>query len=688
VQLQLLAVLVVFAVVRNNLASPGSVRRLAVVVLANGAALAMFGLLQFFTAPRNQLYWSFDSQGGVFGPFVNRNHFACYINLCIGLGLGLVLGTGLFQGPLRQLGHRPAALWAGAALAVMLAASALCLSRGGLMALLVAGAVTLSLAVVRSAEFRRLGVGLLVVCGALALVGWLGFGAVESRLATVWKGDALRDDRWALWSRVLPLTADFPLWGAGFGTFDAIEPTCRQQQLPIDWSYEHAHNDYLELLLEGGIVGLLFALIAAAVVFWRAGLAYFRPREPGVRGLALGGIFALTTVAVHSLTDFSLHVPAVTLLTAVIAAQLAGLRDSDREGTAWSVRLHGVAPLAGAVAAVVVAYVLVTSCWQSDRAERYRLAALRASASPGGATRALTYWQAAAALVPDNVELQVGLADAWYQRYESSRGEAAAATVAACAHVPTPFHTALVLAPWPESDALPAALRQYVRARDLCPLLGKPHLRLGAHASQLARAEPTSAYLARAQRLRPSDDRVWYLRGTEALKAGRTDEAWAAFRHCLSLSDRHLLGVLSQTTPILGTKGTADSVLPDEPLLLLRAADVVDTKDPETGRPFLQRALRLLEARAGNLSDAELYGKARAHRALGEPTEALKAYEELLDRNGRQSAWRYEYATLLHEQGRFQDTRRELLAVLTDDPTHGDARELYHTVLRELADRP
>jgi hypothetical protein len=42
----------------------------------------------------------------------------------------------------------------------------------------------------------------------------------------------------------------------------------------------------------------------------------------------------------------------------------------------------------------------------------------------------------------------------------------------------------------------------------------------------------------------------------------------------------------------------------------------------------------------------------------------------------------------LHEQRRLQETRRELLAVLTDDPSHEEARELYRTVLREIAANP
>src|SRR5205085_2329291 len=89
--LHLLAVFLVFAMVRNNLVSPAALRRLCVVCLINGSGLSLFALVQFFTSPHNTLYWSYPSRGQVFGPFICRNHFPYYVNLCIGLGTGLLL---------------------------------------------------------------------------------------------------------------------------------------------------------------------------------------------------------------------------------------------------------------------------------------------------------------------------------------------------------------------------------------------------------------------------------------------------------------------------------------------------------------------------------------------------------------------------------------------------------------------
>ena len=80
---------------RNNAASPESLRRLFVVLVVNGCALALFALYQFFTLPRDTVYWTYQTKGAVFGPFISRTHYPFYLNICIGAGIGLLFGLGL-----------------------------------------------------------------------------------------------------------------------------------------------------------------------------------------------------------------------------------------------------------------------------------------------------------------------------------------------------------------------------------------------------------------------------------------------------------------------------------------------------------------------------------------------------------------------------------------------------------------
>src|SRR5262249_34124113 len=138
---RLLAVFLVFAVVRNNLTSVGAMRRLAAAAVLNGVLLSFFALLQFFTSPRNVLYWSIPSPGQGYRPFLCRNHFPFEVNLCVGLGLGLLLALrpppghkGRRHAPLGLL-QQPKALWIVCGLGLMVGSEVLSLSRGGFLAL-------------------------------------------------------------------------------------------------------------------------------------------------------------------------------------------------------------------------------------------------------------------------------------------------------------------------------------------------------------------------------------------------------------------------------------------------------------------------------------------------------------------------------------------------------------------------
>jgi tetratricopeptide (TPR) repeat protein len=669
VLVQVLAVVALFVVVRNNVASSASFRRLALVALVNGAALALFGLVHFFSAPPHVVYWSIPSGGAVFGPFINKNHFACYINLSFGLGLGALLAAaatsdGEHRPPLLlNLLKQPALLWLGGALSLMLAASVLCLSRGGLLSL-VAAAVPclLLLARRRSRRWRGLLAGLLVGAAALGLVAWLGREAVEERMSTLWQGQAFEDGRWALWERTLPIAGDFPLWGAGYGTFQYLEPLRRPPASGLDFAYDHAHNDYLELLIEGGALALALALAAAALTYARGARA-FRRRNAADAGLALGALFGLGAVLAHSVGDFGMHIPAVPLLATVVAAQLCalGARRHGRTPPAVSLRLGGLAPLGGAAAAVLVAMTLTAAAWRAEAAERYRLAAGRCPADDEDAqARRLAYLRAATALVPEDAGLERDLARAYLDAYErGGRG----------------------------SDDLHDALRHYLRARALCPLLDEPHLRLAVHVGDMAQSDAMLSYLARAQLVLPYDERVWYLSGKEEAARGRPELAWPCWLRSLECSDRFLQPILEEGLRSLPADEVAERILPDQPGLLLRAAALLEAR-PEaaaSARPFLEKAVRLLDARTGSLDRDELYARARARRSLGRFAEACRDYEAVVERAPDRPDWRFEFAQMLYDAGQLQEARRQLAVLVRRDSTDVAAQDLYRQVELEIA---
>ena len=108
---------------------------------------------------------------------------------------------------------------------------------------------------------------------ALTLLLWFGLDRVRTRWTDVGTGAALHDSRLSLWSRSLKLVREFPVWGTGLGTYQYVEPLYREDTADGNLAYEFAHNDYLEALVEGGLIRLALTVLAVGLVFqlgWRS----------------------------------------------------------------------------------------------------------------------------------------------------------------------------------------------------------------------------------------------------------------------------------------------------------------------------------------------------------------------------------------------------------------------------------
>jgi O-antigen ligase len=710
-RLRLLAVFVLFAAVRTNIASAAALRRLALVALANGTLLALLGLMQFFTSPGNTIYWSYPTEGQVFGPFVNRNHFAFYLNVCVGLGAGLLLNRfhqlsrtrrGRDHAPVGSTWGRtvpdrvnsalnllldPLALGMTCALALMLGSVVFCLSRGGFAAL-VGGAMAclmIQLAPSRRSRHRGallpLGLALLTLATmALALVAWFGLGPVAARLEKLWDDPGLPGGRTALWARTLPLVGQFPLWGTGYGTFRYLEPLHAADAEDAAREYIFAHNEYLEALVEGGLVRLIPSVLAVGLVAWLGYRAIRRQRGHSADGLALGAFFGFVTIALHSVVEFGLHIPAIALLATVLCAHLGAL-GGDEQGD-YVFRYGGLAPVAGAATAVALGLVLLDQGWAAARAEPARRSAalLRLQTDAESRQLRLAYLEIASALMPEDAPLRIRLAQAHVAIYEdgiqalekAGRGDDTAQAELAVQH-------------------LVPALGHFLHARDLCPILPDPHLGIASHIEALEQAEPRGAYLERAKRLAPADPLLWYLYGLQDLDDGRPEQAWPSWRRCLELSDHYRPVILDVSAQHLAPDEIIRRVIPDRPEVLLAAADYLypEPKTPEAKegrRRILERVLLLWEQGPAPLSANDLHLQAQVYRSLHRPEEALASLRAALDQEPLQVEWRFELAQLLAQQGLVQEAHRELLRVLDVRPLHAPALALRKTVARRIAE--
>jgi tetratricopeptide (TPR) repeat protein len=119
---------------------------------------------------------------------------------------------------------------------------------------------------------------------------------------------------------------------------------------------------------------------------------------------------------------------------------------------------------------------------------------------------------------------------------------------------------------------------------------------------------------------------------------------------------------------------------------VLKAAQELYPQPEEGRRPFLERALALLEKRPPPLVPADLHLKGSIHRALGQPDEAVVAYRAALDQQPLELDWRYDHAEALFERGRFQESSQELRKIVMMQPEHGRARKLMDAANGKIAE--
>jgi tetratricopeptide (TPR) repeat protein len=743
---QIFVVLALFAVVRNNTASADSLRRLSVACLVNAALLSLLAIAQYLSSPHHVVYWIFPSPGQVFGPFICRSHFAFYVNICIGLGVGVLLrlpavfAHAAQPGPTKN-GHvrsrkhphrpalapapheeappeplsmatllqRPVVLWVCLALALTVAAVVLCLSRGGYLALLGAALVSAALWMAQPRRTFRLGAGLLVLGIALALVIWFGLERVQARLAVTLEQMTV-ETRWALWSRGFEIGTEYPVFGTGYGTFREVEPTLRESAVDAGLDYQYAHNDYLEAFVEGGLIRLLISLLAIGLVFWLGYRAFRRYRGQPVAALVLGALFGVLTFVLHSVGDFGLHIPAIAVLATVLAAHVCALGSSPSAEAPdqYSLRLGGVAPAVAACTLVLVGLAIYGTGWKYERIHRLREAARRLLIDPDPAGRpdAIEYLERAAKLAPESARLQLQVAQAHFQMFDSATSKLAyrtgiiqgGQTVLLGAHQDLSACAAPSLGRWllatgaqelqmedeadkPAREHLFVALRHLMRARDLSPLLLQPQLQIAIHQQDFVKAEARSAYLRRAKMLAPNDPEVWFLLGAQELLDGDPDKAGKSWQHSLELSPKYLDDILAPIVRRDDAEALLAKVLPDRPAILLDAAlKLFPPAQADKRRAMLERALTLVNQAPGPSTAADFHLQGRLYEELGDLPLAQKAHEAAVARLPQYPEWRYDLARVMYRRGQLPEARAQLHVVLGQQPAHAGAKQLMKEI--------
>lgn len=290
------------------------------------AVIAMVGVIQQpLFAGRIYGFWTplqgpilYSPGGGPFGPFINRNHFAGWMLMALPMAIGYfcaIVARGM-RGA--KPGWREGLLWFSSreanqailvafAIVLMALSLTLTLSRSGIFCFIIALAVS-GFAVLRhqgGRSKRTLVVGYLAFVATLS-VGWAGIEAITSRFALV---NRTLEGRLLAWQDAVNIFRAFPAAGSGLNTYGTA--TLFYQSFDSDKiHFAEAHNDYLQLLAEGGALLLIPTAVAIGIFAFEV-RRRFREGLDDRTGywLRLGAVTSLVAILLQEIVEFSLQMP-------------------------------------------------------------------------------------------------------------------------------------------------------------------------------------------------------------------------------------------------------------------------------------------------------------------------------------------------------------------------------------------
>ena len=319
-----IAFVLVFVVAHHIVASRRGVRRLSVSLLLVGVASGAYGLVQWLTAVAGSDATSAFQASGSFG---NRNHYAFFQEMLLLVGLGW-LQMRWHEGPRKAAGRIDAqeekakATMVGLGVALIALSLVFSLSRSGIGFAAAGGAFFLYL------TRRARGTFLAVAGGLLAAALWIGIGPVVSRFEVIPDELSGEAGRTTVWRDSLGALSDFWLTGSGASSFQYVYPMYRS--FGGRRFYSWAHNDYLQVGIELGLPGLALVAALGFSIARRARTVRRELLEAGssLSQLHAGYCAAALAAALHSFTDFGLHLPANAALFAVVLAAATGMAPS------------------------------------------------------------------------------------------------------------------------------------------------------------------------------------------------------------------------------------------------------------------------------------------------------------------------------------------------------------------------
>lgn len=292
------------------------VRQTLTLMLIVGSLQGLYGILEILLGAKFSLIFNIPISNSATGSFVYKNHFANFLMLCLSAGTGLIIAS---INTNQSMSNRD---WSRAivssllgnkalvriCLAIMVIALVMSHSRMGntafFAALTLVGLYALFADKKRSRGLSILVISMIII-DLLIVSSWFGLEKVQQRLVETSLTQEGRDEV-VLDASVM--VKDYPLMGTGGGSFYSAFPSYKKAEVyPF---YDQAHNDYLQILIEYGIVSFLCLMAIVALCFVSAVVAMKKRKNALYKGAAFASLMAILGMLIHMTVDFPLQAPA------------------------------------------------------------------------------------------------------------------------------------------------------------------------------------------------------------------------------------------------------------------------------------------------------------------------------------------------------------------------------------------
>jgi O-antigen ligase len=318
----------VFCLTLLLLTSRRRIKILMATLIISGICQAVYGSLMTLSGIEYVLFLPKEAyQGVATGTFINRNHLAGYLELCLAVGIGFMIASlkDNAASNWRDVGRRMLEALLGPkarvriGLVIMVAALVMTHSRMGNTAFFASMTLAGIIALLLSKRAPKATVILLtsLILIDLAVVGtFFGMEKVVNRIESTTMSSLKRDE---VNQHAWVMLQDNLLTGTGAGSFYGVFPEYRQEDIG-NLYFDQTHNDYLQFAIELGLIGFVPLLAAVLLTFIMALRAQWRRKDTLMRGLSFTAIMAIIAFGIHSTVDFNLQIPANAATFMVILA--------------------------------------------------------------------------------------------------------------------------------------------------------------------------------------------------------------------------------------------------------------------------------------------------------------------------------------------------------------------------------